>query len=142
LTLSTLAARDDKPLEGFGLFGVVKEVEVDDEGLTDFYSAYYKYPLYKDAEKAFYGALGSRTMGITTWNPFSWVGSAMNMRSRFKEKNINGNMKGEGLTQGGVIVFDKNGQARYAYQERTGEELPVDEILDAVQAVRQDRNEL
>ena len=35
-TLSTaiadLAAREDKPLDGFGIFGVVKEVGVDDEG--------------------------------------------------------------------------------------------------------------
>ena len=32
IALSELAARDDKPLDGFGLFGLVKEVGVDDEG--------------------------------------------------------------------------------------------------------------
>lgn len=30
--IADLAARDDKPLEGFGIFGLVKEVGVDDEG--------------------------------------------------------------------------------------------------------------
>jgi hypothetical protein len=30
--IADLAARDDKPLDGFGIFGIVKEVGVDDEG--------------------------------------------------------------------------------------------------------------
>jgi hypothetical protein len=30
--IADLAARDDKPLDGFGIFGVVKEAGVDDEG--------------------------------------------------------------------------------------------------------------
>jgi hypothetical protein len=30
--IADLAARDDKPLDGFGIFGVVKEVGVDDAG--------------------------------------------------------------------------------------------------------------
>ena len=33
IAVADLAAREDKPLEGFGLFGVVKEVGVDDEGM-------------------------------------------------------------------------------------------------------------
>jgi len=33
VAVADLAAREDKPLEGFGLFGVVKEVGVDDEGM-------------------------------------------------------------------------------------------------------------
>ncbi|KAL7535911.1 hypothetical protein ACHAXR_006806, partial [Thalassiosira sp. AJA248-18] len=32
--IANLAAREDKPLDGFGLFGVVKEVGVDDEGTS------------------------------------------------------------------------------------------------------------
>ena len=30
--IADLAAREDKPLDGFGLFGLVKEVGVDDAG--------------------------------------------------------------------------------------------------------------
>lgn len=32
--IADLAAREDKPLEGFGVFGVVKETGVDDQGIV------------------------------------------------------------------------------------------------------------
>ena len=45
-------------------------------------------------------------------------------------------MKGEGLVQGGIIIFDRNGKARYAYREETGFEVPVDDILAAVKMIK------
>jgi hypothetical protein len=45
-------------------------------------------------------------------------------------------MKGEGLVQGGIILFDKAGVARYAYREETGSEIPIRDILLAIRAVR------
>ena len=57
---------------------------------------------------------------------------------RLKAKKISGNLKGEGLIQGGIIIFDKHGKARYAYREETGSEIPIDDIIRAVRMVRGD----
>jgi len=57
------------------------------------------------------------------------------MNKRLKAREIEGNMKGEGLKQGGVIIFDKKGIVKYAYLEKTGDELPVGDILSAVRDV-------
>ena len=35
--IANLVNREDIPLDGFGIFGVVKEVGVDDEGTYDIY---------------------------------------------------------------------------------------------------------
>jgi len=125
-------------LDGFGIFGVVKEVAVDDEGLLEFQSNYFPYPLYRDKEKTFYNALGLRKLSVkfTSWNPFKIFRGFREMLKRIKKKNISGNMKGEGLVQGGIIIFDANGKARYAYREETGFEVPIDDILSAIKAVR------
>lgn len=121
---------------GFDLFGIVKEVGVDDDGLEEFYSKHYTFPLYLDEERVFYDALGGRKMSFG-----SLLGlipkSFGSMGKRLKDKGIDGNFKGEGLVQGGVIVFNNLGEPVYAYQEVTGDELPMEEILDAVQTIRQ-----
>ena len=60
------------------------------------------------------------------------------MGKRLKRKNISGNMKGEGLVQGGIIIFDKTGKARYAYREETGYEVPEEDIILATKMVKSD----
>lgn len=137
MSLAQLAARDDKPIDGIGLFGVIKETAVDDAGLIEFYSKYYPFPLYLDKEKAFYSALGNRKLSIS-WNPLSWYGAISSVRKRHKQKNISGNLKGEGLIQGGVILFSKKEGDKpvYTYQEKTGDEIPVEEIIEAVSKMK------
>ncbi|KAL3761644.1 hypothetical protein ACHAWU_000131 [Discostella pseudostelligera] len=136
--VADLAAREDKPLEGFGLFGVVKEVGVDDEGLSEFQTEFFPHPLYRDEEVSFYKALGSRKLSLTTWNPIKLWRGMREVYNRLKVKKISGNLKGEGLIQGGIIIFDKHGNARYAYREATGSEVPIDDIISAVKMVRGD----
>ena len=45
-----------------------------------------------------------------------------------KEKNIEGNMVGEGLILGGVLVVDRTGRVTYSYPEQTGSPAPVEAI--------------
>lgn len=63
------------------------------------------------------------------------------MGERLKEKEIEGNMVGEGLTLGGIVLFDKKGVAKFAYVEETGNDLPVQALLIAATAVKEGRDE-
>mmetsp|Transcript_12687 Transcript_12687/g.18647 ORF Transcript_12687/g.18647 Transcript_12687/m.18647 type:complete len:134 (+) Transcript_12687:454-855(+) len=124
-------------MKGFDLWGVVKEIGVDDEGLTEFYKNSYPFPLYKDDGLVFYNEFyGKRKLKLTTWNPFALYGAYKDMTARLKEKNLEGNLTGEGLVQGGIIIFGKDGKAKYAYEEETGKEVPMEDIIAALKAVK------
>jgi len=138
VALRDLAANETKPLEGFDLFGVIKETGVDDEGLAEF-SKHYPFPLYRDQNLQFYEALGKRQLKLTTWNPLRLWKGYRDMTQRLKEKDLAGNLVGEGLVQGGVIIFGNDGQPRYSYLEETGSEIPVDDIVAAVRAVKEEK---
>lgn len=143
LSLTELHNNETKPLEGFGLWGVMKETGVDDQGLCDF-TGFYPYPLYKDdpINLNFYKALGNRKLSIP-FNPFKMMGGMMSFfssNSRVKEKKIEGNMVGEGMLKGGVIIFGKDGSPKYAYLEQIGSELPVEDILAAVHALKKEQS--
>lgn len=64
------------------------------------------------------------------------------MTARLNEKGLEGNLKGEGMVKGGIIIFDKNGAAKYAYTEETGTPLPIDDIKAALEAVSNEKSEL
>lgn len=139
LDLKNFASKDGSPLNGFNLFGLVKEVGVDDAGLSDFHSKYYPYDLYRDEGLVFYNEfLGRRTLGLSSisLNPIKIFRGLRSVSKRIKSKSIDGNLTGEGIVKGGVILFDKNGEAKYAYQEETGTELPVDDIAAAAIAIK------
>ena len=126
--------------DGFGIFGVVKEV-VPPESVIDLYTDYFNYPLYKDETQTFYKALGSRKLKITSWNPIKIYRGIRDMNNRLSKKGISGNMKGEGLVQGGVIIFDASGTARFAYREEIGSEIPVEDIIAVVMELRKESKE-
>ena len=135
--LSDLAAQHDEPLNGFGIFGVVKETGVDDEGLSDFYSQSFTYPLYRDERLVFYNDFfNGRKLRLSSFNPFKLYKGYKKMTARLNEKGLEGNLKGEGIVQGGIIIFNKKGDAMYAYEEETGSPLPIDDIMTAVNAVK------
>jgi hypothetical protein len=93
------------------LWAIVKETGVDDDGLMVFHDKYFsKHTIYKDGDRAVYNAMGNRKIGLTTWNPLRLYRGFKEMGGRLKKKDIDGNYVGEGLVQGGVLVFDKEGK--------------------------------
>jgi AhpC/TSA antioxidant enzyme len=120
----------------FGMWGVVKETSVDDEGLVEFAQNYFSFDLYRDEGLSLYSALGNRSIfRLTTWNPLRWYKWLQNVSNRLQSKNITGNFKGEGIVQGGILIFDRTGTLRFAYEEETGGELKTDEIRAALRVL-------
>lgn len=119
-------------------WGTVKETGVDDEGLVEFHREYYSFPLYKDVHTSLYQALGSR--GIfsalpSVWNPFQLWRGLQSMNARLAGKNIAGNLKGEGLIQGGVLIFNNRGDLAVAFEEHIGSALEINDIRAAIRAL-------
>lgn len=141
-TLTMLAAHPDSPLKGFRMFGVVKETGVDQQGLAEFGTKFFPFPLYCDKSYSFYHALGDRRLvssNITSLlNPISVFSFLNEAYRRIAAKEIGGNLKGEGVVQGGIVIFDKNGTPKYAYQEETGSDIPIADLLLAIEALKRD----
>jgi AhpC/TSA antioxidant enzyme len=124
----------------FGVWGVVKETSVDDEGLVNFVQDYFSFDLYRDEGLSLYSALGNRSIfSLTTWNPWRWYQWLTNVSNRLQSKNITGNFKGEGIVQGGILIFDRTGTLRFAYEEETGEELKSADILAALRVLENEQ---
>jgi len=138
--LTELAASEPKIMSNFGMFGVVKETGVDDKGLREFHKDYFSYPLYRDENLDFYRSFGDKkiTSSMSWWsllNPYKIYKSMKAIGQRMKSKNIEGNMVGEGLKTGGIIVFGNDGKAKYAYPEKTGYTLETTDLLAALKDV-------
>ncbi|KAL7568201.1 hypothetical protein ACA910_004203 [Epithemia clementina (nom. ined.)] len=117
----------------FGFWGIVKETGVDDVGLSEFYQQHYTFPLYRDVDKVTYQALGNRKISLPTWNPFRLWKGYRTLSQRLAQKQLQGNLVGEGMVQGGVFVFDAQGTLRYAYPEETGVPLELEDLKAAMQ---------
>ena len=126
------------------VFGVIKEIAPTakvatdaDLGVGEFQSNYWQNkPLYLDEELAFYQALGNRKLSIfkalfrTPWSLYRGI---QDVSKRMKDKNIDGNLAGEGIVQGGVLIIAPGGQELvYEYKEETASELPLDDIEKAI----------
>jgi hypothetical protein len=136
-----LAATFQERLDGFEVFGIIKETGVDDEGLVDFHKTYFPYPLYCDKSYTFYHALGDRKVGLhLIWNPLTIFSILCDTYQRITNKKIDGNMKGEGLVQGGIIFFGKDGNAKYVYEEDTGSDLPVADFISVLDVMRREQD--
>ena len=135
--MSVLVALHKEVFDGFDIFGVVKEIGVDDEGLIEFWDKYFKFPLYVDKSYAFYQALGDRRVSLkAVLNPFSIFGLICDAIQRIRSKSIGGSLKGEGIVQGGIIVFGADRKPRCMYQEETGVDLKAADLVVALDVIR------
>jgi hypothetical protein len=119
------------------MMGVLKE-NTDVEGVQIFQNKYFPFPLYVDKERQFYKELGNRKIYTQQWNIFKMLKSYSGVRNRLQTKgNIEGNLKGEGLVQGGVLLVSRAKGVVFQYAEKTGSEVPVDDIESIVNDLSQ-----
>lgn len=137
--------KKDGALGKANLVGVIKEVApvsgapTDAElGVNEFNTKYFPHPLFIDEAKDMYAQLGSRSLTSDvpfSWNPFTLWASFKGLGERLKAKGLEGNMKGEGLTLGGVIIYSTKKGIVYEYKEVTGSEIPKEDIIAAIKSL-------
>lgn len=122
------------PGDRVAAWAVIKEINVDNEGLLELYQNYFHFPFFLDKQMKLYKAMGKRYV-----NPFKFFSNVNKFaRTRIEEKGIPGTFvgKGEGLILGGVLIFDSSGNIRYAYRENSeAQELPMEEIRRALNEI-------
>lgn len=133
------------------VIAVVKEVEKPAEeevpeekmlGLADFETQYFCGPLYHDPERVFWTALGNKpiftlgTLGRAIINPLKARREMKQMGERMKAKSVEGNMVGDGLAKGGILVIAPTGQVEHVFYEDPGQGVPPEEVAAILSAVK------
>jgi len=100
--------------------------------------------LFLDRDRALYEYLGNRKLvtirGVlaSLVRPLKTYRSLKSIGERMKAKGVSGNMVGEGLVLGGVLVFDANGDIVFSHPEKTGSPVDPEDVaaaLDRLDAV-------
>lgn len=127
---------------GAKLVGIIKEVapvgkvKTDAElGVGEFQKKYFNNnPVFIDEEKLFYSFLGNKSLlsqPLHSWNPFTLYSDFKKLNERTKSKGVEGNLAGEGLLKGGLLIITPQSGLVYRHEEVTGSCMPYDEIKDA-----------
>lgn len=110
------------------MLGIIKDNQ--DNGLEEFYSDYFPFPLYKDTDQQTFHFLGDRKLSM--WKFFK---QTPRLLRRYHRENIQ-NRPGSGgdeFTQGGILLFDRQGTLRFVYYEKYGDRLDTDALKWAIQ---------
>lgn len=112
-------------------------------GIQEFQDNYFKCgPLYHDPERAFWTALGNKPIftlggfGKALLNPLKVRRELKAMGERFKAKGIEGNMRGDGLAKGGILVIAPSGDVRHVFYEDPGQGVPEAEVAAILSAAK------
>jgi AhpC/TSA antioxidant enzyme len=111
--------------------GAIKETGVNDQALLDFYQQYFRFPIVVDKKWEIFKAMGGRTIGL--WPALT---SYVRLNRRYKSEGIPNVQGGDIWTQGGVLVFDKDGNLRHTYYETYGEPLDLNVLHAAIREAR------
>jgi len=121
------------------VYAVVKEEEfpppIEEDkmkGTKEFQDKYFCGPMYLDMEKSFYKYFGNKNIlsSLGLLNPFAYgaVGDAL------KSAGIEGNLVGDGITKGGVLVIDPDGTVLYKFDEDPPNGVPAAPLSKIVEA--------
>jgi AhpC/TSA antioxidant enzyme len=111
--------------------GAIKETGVNDQALLDFYQQYFRFPIVLDKKWEIFKAMGGRQIGL--WPALT---SYIRLQRRYKSQGIPNVQGGDIWTQGGVLVFDKDGNLRHTYYDTYGELLDVNVLRAAIREAR------
>mmetsp|Transcript_48301 Transcript_48301/g.114938 ORF Transcript_48301/g.114938 Transcript_48301/m.114938 type:complete len:143 (+) Transcript_48301:353-781(+) len=124
------------------LYGLVKEVAPvgkylsDAElGVQEFADSYFSHgEIFQDQELVFVKALGERSWlkGLPSWNPITMYKILKADVARNTAKGIVGNLAGEGLKAGGVIVVKAGGPITFVHPEVSAKAIEEDVLLQAL----------
>jgi hypothetical protein len=114
-------------------WGIVKELEADPTGLAEFQALYFNNaPLYRDMEMQYYEAFGNQSINLLPyWNPFRLYQWFRDIAKRLSNAKIDGNLKGEGMVMGGLLLF-VDGELRYAQDEMFGDPLDTESLKQII----------
>jgi len=109
-------------------------VGVEELGVEEFVAGkFFDGELYIDTQKKSYQDLGFRRLGF-----FSAIGSVLGklgraMISEAKSKGIEGNLKGDGMQNGGTIIVAAGGKVLLTYkQESPADHVALEDVLKAL----------
>ena len=115
------------------LMGVIKDTVGIHQSIFEFYSNYFTFPLYKDEGWNLYHTIGNKKLNL-----FKMVSKAPALEVRYAKKGIrNIPFGGDLFTQGGVLIFDKQGKLRFVYYETYGKPLDMDALQWAIEQANQ-----
>lgn len=127
-TLVKLASQDSR----ICLVGAVKHIK-DVAAHYEFQRTYFDgHPLYLDPEWSIFRALGDRKL-----SPVQLLRMSPRMLRMYKDTDIeNIPFGGDIWTQGGVLIFDRNGNLRFVCHENYGTDLDLEQLESLIQRIR------
>mmetsp|Transcript_54386 Transcript_54386/g.170926 ORF Transcript_54386/g.170926 Transcript_54386/m.170926 type:complete len:157 (-) Transcript_54386:58-528(-) len=113
-------------------------------GLGEFQSKYFDgRPVYWDEEQLFVKEMGDRKIQFRFknpwWKPWAIWGEIQEGLKKLKDKGVEGNLVGDGLTQGGVLCIGPGDQGvTYAHFEENDPDIgmPADDIVKGVESFK------